>query len=114
MAGVRSGTTIEPCVDTPQRSGGPRACRRDTDQFHQALEHDLRCLWSAIDGYPAHGVSTGWITAVGPVEDAMLEIELEIDGLRQLIQEFLDVGARSSIAKLHAGRIVETPLENVS
>ena len=35
----------------------------------------------------------GGIAAIGPVEDAILEIELEIDRLRQVVEEYLDVGA---------------------
>ena len=33
------------------------------------------------------------IAAVGPIEDALRRIELEVDGFRELIEQRLDVGA---------------------
>src|SRR5712672_1604016 len=39
------------------------------------------------------GTAFVWIAAVGPIEDAVRQIELEVDGFRQLIEQHLDVGA---------------------
>src|SRR5205823_4990610 len=44
--------------------------------------------WGAVDGVAARRVA-----AVGPVEEAILEIELEIDRLGQAVEQHFDVGA---------------------
>ena len=46
-----------------------------------------------VDRCAIDGVAARRIAAVGPVEDAVRQIELEIDRLRQLIEQHLDVGA---------------------
>jgi hypothetical protein len=39
-----------------------------------------------------HGrVTPRWVAAVGPVEHAIFDIELEIDRLRQVVEEHFDV-----------------------
>src|SRR5439155_25944580 len=48
---------------------------------------------------PVHRVAARRVAAVGPVENTVLEIELEIDRLRQTVVEDLDVGpGRCSLA----------------
>jgi hypothetical protein len=56
-------------------------------------QHDLRRLRLCIDGCAVHRVAAGRVAAIGPVEDAILAVELEIDRLRQAVEENLDVGA---------------------
>ena len=50
------------------------------------------CGFASIGG-AVHRVAARRIAAVGPVEDAVLEIELEVDRLRQAVEQHLDVGA---------------------
>src|ERR1700756_2120416 len=45
----------------------------------------------AVDRRAAHGVSARRIAAIRPVEDAMLEIELQIDRFRQAFEQYLDI-----------------------
>src|SRR4051812_32137366 len=42
----------------------------------------------AIDSVPAR-----WISAIGPIKEPILQIELEIDRFRQTIEQEFDVGA---------------------
>jgi hypothetical protein len=44
-----------------------------------------------VDGGAVHCVAARRVAAVGPVEKTVLVVELEIDGLRQTIEEDLDV-----------------------
>ena len=67
--------------------------QRNADPFHQMRQHDLRRLRLCIDGCAVHRVAAGRVAAIGPVEDAILPVELEIDRLRQAVEENLDVGA---------------------
>ena len=46
-----------------------------------------------VDRRAIDGVAARRIAAVGPIEDAVRQIELEVDGFRQLIEQHLDVGA---------------------
>ena len=46
-----------------------------------------------IDGCTIHRVAARRVAAVGPVEHAIFEIELEIDRLWQAVEEDFDVGA---------------------
>ena len=57
------------------------------------MQHDLRRLRLCIDGCAVHRVAARRVAAIGPVEHAVLEIELEIDRLRQAVEEHFDVGA---------------------
>ena len=50
------------------------------------------CGFASI-GCAVHRVAARRIAAIGPVEHAILEIELEIDRLRQAVEEHFDVGA---------------------
>ena len=70
-----------------------RDIQRDADPFHQMRQHDLRRLRLCIDGCAVHRVAARRVAAIGPVEDAILAVELEIDRLRQAVEEHLDVGA---------------------
>src|SRR3954454_19933129 len=71
---------------------------RDADAFHEVGQHDV---WSRarapvaehIQGGAADGVAARRVAAVGPVEEAILEIELEIDRLWQAVEQHFDVGA---------------------
>jgi hypothetical protein len=53
-------------------------------------EHDLLAEM-AVDRRAAHGVAAWRIAPIRPVEDAVLEIELQIDRLRQPFEQYLDV-----------------------
>jgi hypothetical protein len=44
-----------------------------------------------VHGRPAHCIASWRIAAVGPVEDAMHEIEIEIDWLRELVEQEFDI-----------------------
>ena len=55
--------------------------------------HDLGRLGLCINGCAVHRVAARRVAAIGPVEHAILEIELEIDRLRQAVEEDFDVGA---------------------
>src|SRR5215831_18804587 len=64
----------------------------DADSLHQVPDQDLgRRLF--VDRRAIDGVAARRIATVSPVEAAIFEIELEIDRLRQLIEQHLDVGA---------------------
>jgi len=67
--------------------------QRDADPFHQMRQHDLRRLRLCIDGCAVHRVAARGVAAIGPVEHAVLAIELEIDRLRQVVEEYFDVRA---------------------
>ena len=62
-----------------------RNVERDADAFHQVGQHDLRRGWplGRIDRRAAHGIAARRIAAIGPVEDAVREIDLQIDRLGQ-------------------------------
>src|SRR6202011_2883814 len=70
-----------------------RDVERNADPFHQMGHHDLGRLGLGIYGCAVHRVAAGRVATVGPVEHAIFEIELEIDRLRQAVEEYLDVGA---------------------
>src|SRR5438067_12023979 len=70
----------------------------DADSFHQMREHDLwrngfAALW--IEPRAIDSVAERRIAAVGPVEDAILQIEFQIDWLREVVEDQIDVVARS-------------------
>src|SRR6202051_1443601 len=66
-----------------------RNVERDSDPFHQMGHHDFRFGWLVVDRGAIHRIAARWIAAVGPVQNAILVIELEIDRLRQVIEEHL-------------------------
>src|SRR5258706_8075858 len=65
---------------------------RDTDPLHEMGHHDLRLYGLVVDRGPVHCVAARRVAAVGPVENTVLVVELEIDRLRQTVEEDLDVG----------------------
>src|SRR2546423_871588 len=66
---------------------------RDADPFHQMRHHDRRRSRLCIDGCAVHCVAAWRVAAVGPVEHAIFAVELEIDRLGQMVEEYFDVGA---------------------
>src|SRR5882724_4500120 len=46
-----------------------------------------------INRRAVHRVPARWISAVGPIKEPILQIELEIDRFRQTIEQEFDVGA---------------------
>src|ERR1700730_1294435 len=54
--------------------------------------HDLRLGGLVVDRGPVHRVATRRIAAVRPVENTAFVVELNIDRLRQTVEEDLDVG----------------------
>src|SRR6266852_9513875 len=72
---------------------------RDTDPLHEMGHHDLRLDRLVVDRGPVHCVAARGVAAVGPVENTVLVVELDIDRLRQTIEEDLDIGpGRCSLA----------------
>src|SRR5262245_6468625 len=65
---------------------------RDADALHQMRDQDLRRRL-CVDRRAIDGVAARSIAAVGPVEDTVRQIELEVDRLRQVIEQHLDVRA---------------------
>src|SRR5262249_47666954 len=65
---------------------------READSFHQMRDENFRRGFP-VDRRAIHGVAARRIAAIGPVEDAIHQIELEVDGLRQSVEKQLDVGA---------------------
>src|ERR1700755_542793 len=59
-------------------------------------EHDLGLnrTRSSVHRCSADGIAPRWIAAVGPVEKTALKIQIEIDRLRQLIEQQLDITSR--------------------
>src|SRR5262249_9042391 len=63
---------------------------------HQMGQHDLRDVAAPrprIHDGSIDGVATRRVAAIGPVEHAMLEIELQVDRLGQVVEQYLDIGA---------------------
>src|ERR1700686_2619026 len=54
--------------------------------------YDLRLARFVVDRGPVHAVAARRVAAVGPVENTVLVVELDIDRLRQTVEEYLDVG----------------------
>ena len=53
----------------------------------------LNLLSCSIQRCPANGIAARGIAAIGPIENAVIQIEIEIDGLRQLIEKHFDIAA---------------------
>src|SRR5438552_8316975 len=59
-------------------------------------EQNVRCRMFGeigVNRRTVHRVSARRISAVGPIEEPILQIELEIDRFRQTIEQEFDVGA---------------------
>src|SRR5262249_39009776 len=63
----------------------------DADSLHQVRDQDL---WHRlfIDRGAIAGVAARRIAAIGPIDDAIFAIELEVDRFRQLMEQHLDIG----------------------
>src|SRR5262249_31544937 len=72
-----------------------RNIQSDADTFHQVRDHDLRLVLPGlrVNGRAVHRVATWGIAAVGPVQEAILKIEFEIDRLGKAVEEDFDVAA---------------------
>ena len=66
---------------------------RDTDSLHEVGDDDLRLSRLVVDRGAVHRVAARRIAAVGPVENTVLVVELDINRLRQTVEEDLDVGS---------------------
>src|SRR5206468_2207294 len=64
-----------------------------------------------VDRRAIHGVAARRVAAIRPVEDAMLEVELEVDRLWQTLEQHLDVAA---VGWLLASRDVDTRPEDTT
>src|SRR5882757_9199025 len=89
--------SVEPCgVDRARKISDEHAIagdvQRDADPFHQVSHHDFGLGRLVVDGSAVHRVAARWIAAVGPVDDAVLVIDLKVDRLRQRVEEYLDIG----------------------
>src|SRR5882757_553951 len=59
-------------------------------------KQNVRCRMFAeigINRRAVHGVTAWWISAIGPIQEPILQIELEIDRFGQTIEQKFDVGA---------------------
>src|ERR1700693_32541 len=96
--------SIEPCgVNRAGEIGHKHAVvwnvECDTDPLHEMGHHDLWLVRLVVDRGPVHYVAARRVAAVGPVENTVLVVELDIDRLRQTVEEDLDVGpGRCSLA----------------
>src|SRR5258706_8914008 len=93
--------SIEPCgVNRAGEIGHEHASvwnvERDTDPFHEVGHHDLWLGRLVVDRGPVPRVAARRVAAVGPVENTVLVVELDIDRLRQTVEENLDVGPGGS------------------
>src|SRR6201995_1686560 len=80
--------SIEPCgVNRAGEIGHEHAIvwniESDTNAFHKVGHHDLRLGRLVVDRSPVHSVAARRVAAVGPVENTVLVVELEIDPLPQ-------------------------------
>src|SRR5215475_8403447 len=64
----------------------------DADAFHQMRDQNLG-LSLLVDRHAVDSVAARRVAAVGPIENAVHQIELEVDRLRQAIEQHLDVRA---------------------
>src|SRR6266404_8339226 len=67
----------------------PFEIESDPDSFHQMREQNVRCRMFGeigIQGRTVHRVSARRISAVGPIKEPILSVELEIDRFRQTIE----------------------------
>ncbi len=69
-----------------------RQIEGEANPLHQMRDEDFR-LGFPVDRRAIDGVAGRRIAAVGPVEKTAFPIEFEVDGLRQSVEEHLDVGA---------------------
>src|SRR5437016_7546621 len=68
----------------------------DPDSLHQMREQNVRPRMFGeigINRRAVHRVPARWISAIGPIKEPILQIELEIDRFRETIEQKLDVGA---------------------
>src|SRR5262245_56245694 len=82
----------------------------DADALHQMRDDDLRRRLF-VDRRPIDGVAARRIAAVGPVENAVRQIKLEVDRFRQPIEQHLDVG---SVRRALALRYVDVGAEDTA
>src|ERR1700746_3235447 len=79
-------------------------CERDAYALHQMRDQDFwRCLF--VNRRTIDSIAARRIAAIGPVEHAIFEIELEIYRFRQAVEEYFDIGTvRRGLAprNLHA------------
>src|SRR5258705_7278909 len=87
-------------VDRPSEVGDEHAAalriERQADALHQVIEHDLGRRALALRGVErraVHRVAARRVTTVGPIQHASSRIDVQIDGLRQVLIEQLDVTA---------------------
>ena len=58
------------------RNAIARDIERNADPFHQMRDHDLRRLKLCVNGCTVHRVPARGVAAIGPVEHAVIKIEL--------------------------------------
>src|SRR5689334_13013776 len=63
-----------------------RDVQRDADAFHQMAEYDFLTEFAVNEG-AIHGIAAWRIAAIGPVQSAIFQIELQIDRLRQTVEQ---------------------------
>src|SRR5215470_17787267 len=57
------------------------------------VEDNLRRVWFRIDRGAIHGIASRGISAIGPIENSILQVQLQVDRLRQPVKEHFDVAA---------------------
>src|ERR1700739_58176 len=89
--------SIEPCgINRAGEIGHDHAVvwnvEGDADSLHEMGHHDLRLGGLVVDRSAVHGVAARRVAAVGPVENTVLVVELDVDRFRQAVEKDLDVG----------------------
>src|SRR5262249_38309715 len=69
-----------------------RNVQGDPDPLPQVAQHNLRRILLCIDRCPINSVAARRVSAIRPIQEAVFEIELQIDRLRQSVEEHFDVG----------------------
>src|SRR6185369_17896893 len=61
--------------------------------LHQIVDEDLLICTNLVDRCSTHCVAFWRVAAVRPIDHPIIEIEIQIDRLRQFVEEQFDVGA---------------------
>src|SRR5258706_13079969 len=91
-------------INRPCEIGHEHAIRRDiqgnADSLHQMVEHNLRGFGFRINRCAIHRVAARRVPSVGPIQDAIFEIEFQINRLRQAIEEDFNIAAVGRVLTL--------------
>src|SRR6266404_3959583 len=74
----------------------PFEIESDPNSFHQMREQNVRCRMFGeigVNRRAVHGVAARRISAIGPINEPILQIELELDWFRQTVEPKFDISA---------------------